>query len=98
MDFNGSGFFGDLISIIRGILQFLTIIIFVRVLASWFSPSPFGPFGRVLQMLYSLTDPILDAVRQRMPSFMWSSGLDFTPLVLIILIQIIDSFLHHLIF
>lgn len=98
MDFNGSGFFGDLVSIIRGILQFFTIIIFVRVLVSWFSPSPFGPFGRVLQMLYGMTDPILDAVRRRMPSFMWSSGLDFTPLVLIILIQIIDSFLHHLIF
>jgi len=33
-----------------------------------------------------------------MPQFMWSSGLDFTPLVLIILLQIVDSFLSHILF
>jgi YggT family protein len=98
LGFNDNGFIGDLVGIIRGLLNFFMIILMVRVLLSWFSPSPFGPFGRVVQMLYALTDPVLDATRRRMPQFMWSTGLDFTPLVLIILLQIVDSFLSHIIF
>ena len=94
--FNHSGFLTDIIGIIRGILSFFMIILIVRVLLSWLSPSPYGPFGRVMQLLYGFTDPVLDAVRRRLPGFMWSTGLDFTPLILIILLQIIDSFLSHL--
>ena len=96
MGFNDNGFIGDLVGIIRGLLNFFMIILMVRVLLSW--SSPFGAFGRVVQMLYALTDPVLDATRRRMPQFMWSTGLDFTPLVLIILLQIVDSFLSHIIF
>ena len=89
MGFDDSGFIGDLIGIIRGLLSFFTIILLIRVILSWFSPSPFGPFGRVVQMLYAFTDPVLDSVRRRLPQIMWSTGLDFTPLVLLILLQII---------
>ncbi len=98
MGFDDSGFIGDLIGIIRGLLSFFTIILLIRVILSWFSPSPFGPFGRVVQMLYAFTDPVLDSVRRRLPQIMWSTGLDFTPLVLLILLQIIESFLSRITF
>ena len=34
-----------------------------------------------------LTDPAIEAVRRIVPSFLWSTGLDFTPLILILLLQ-----------
>jgi len=98
LGFDDSGFIGDLIGIIRGLLSFFTILLLIRVILSWFSPSPFGPFGRVVQMLYAFTDPVLDSVRRRLPQIMWSTGLDFTPLVLLILLQIIESFLSRITF
>jgi uncharacterized protein YggT (Ycf19 family) len=37
--------------------------------------------------LRGVTDPAIEAVRRIVPSFLWSTGLDFTPLILILLLQ-----------
>ena len=83
--FDSSNFLGGLIGIVDQLLFLYMAVIIIRVLISWVSPDPYNP---IVQFLRGITDPALDGLRRRLPSFLWSTGLDFTPLVLILLIQI----------
>ena len=60
---------------------------------NWINPDPYNP---IVQFLRSITDPAIDALRRLLPRFLWSTGLDFTPLILIILIQVLMLFLENL--
>lgn len=91
--FDYVGFAHGLIRILASLLNIYVWIVLARVILSWFNLSPYNP---VQQILHSLTDPVLDALRRAMPRFLWSSGLDFTPLVLILLLQIAVMFLEHI--
>ncbi len=83
--FDSSNFLGGLIGIVDQLLFLYMAVVIIRVLISWVSPDPYNP---IVQFLRGITDPALDGLRRRLPSFLWSTGLDFTPLVLILLIQI----------
>ena len=91
--FDGSGFLSGVIGLIDGLLMVYLIVVVARVIISWINPDP---HNRLVQILSGLTDPALDGLRRYIPRFMWSSGLDFTPLVLILLIQIVQLFLRNL--
>ena len=65
----------------------LTLAIFVQVIFSWFMPQSGAPFMRVLQ---DITEPVLAPIRRVLPPF---GGLDFSPIVAMILIQVISSLL-----
>lgn len=91
--FDGSLFLRGVLNIIDGLLMVYLIIVVARVIISWINPDP---YNRIVQILCRLTDPALDGLRRYIPRFMWASGLDFTPLVLILLIQIAQLFLRSL--
>jgi|TARA_B100000809_G_scaffold250137_2_gene282278 YggT family protein len=91
--FDGSNFLNGILGLIDGLLAFYLIIILARIIVSWVNPDP---YNRLVQILCGLTDPALNAVRRRLPSFFWSAGLDFTPLVLVLLIQVARLFLGNL--
>jgi YggT family protein len=59
-------------------------VVLIRVVISWINPDPHNP---IVQFLRGVTDPAIEAVRRIVPSFLWSTGLDFTPLILILLLQ-----------
>ena len=65
-------------------------VVIVRVLISWINPDPYNP---IVQFLRAVTDPAIEAVRRFVPNFLWSTGLDFTPLILIVLLQVLMEFL-----
>ena len=67
--------------------ELLTLAILVRVILSWFSPRPTNMLAKVL---YQVTEPILAPLRRIIPRV---GMLDFTPLVAIILLQLISYFL-----
>ena len=61
----------------------LTVLILIRVIISWYAPRP----TNILVIIpYRLTEPILAPLRRIIPRV---GRLDFTPLVAIILIQLI---------
>lgn len=100
MDFDYGGFTGDVIGMIISLLNFYMVIIIIRVVLSWVNPNPYNPvggrvMGTVMALVYGMTDPVLAGLRSRLPRFLWSSGLDFTPLILILLIQIVIRFLYR---
>jgi len=64
----------------------LTGAIFVRALLSWF---PIDPRNPLVTLLYDVTEPILDPLRRVIPRL---GMIDITPLVAIILIQVIGNF------
>jgi len=84
--FDHSNFLMGVVGIFSSLINTYLIIVFIRVVISWLNPDPYNPIVRFLR---GITDPALDGLRRFMPKFLWSSGLDFTPLVLIILLQII---------
>ncbi len=67
-------------------------IIIIRALLSWVNPDPYNP---IVQILYRLTEPILAPVRYRMPDI---GGIDASPIVLLLIIFFLQSFLVQSIF
>jgi len=78
---------------IRGLISLYMWVVLIRVVISWISPDPNNP---IVQFLRGITDPVIDALRRVLPRFFWSTGLDFTPLILIIILQLAMLFLDNL--
>jgi len=90
--FDFGGFSSGVIGLIRSLLSIYMWIVIIRVLISWINPDPYNP---IVQFLRGVTDPVIDRLRRFLPRFFWSTGLDFTPLILIILIQLVMVFLEN---
>ncbi len=71
------------IGIIKVLCNVLTILILLRVVVSWYLPRPTNV---LVAILYRVTEPILAPLRRIIPRV---GMFDFTPLVAIILIQLI---------
>lgn len=70
--------------------EVLTLLILVRVIVSWVSP---GQTNTLTNILYQVTEPILGPLRRIIPRV---SMLDFSPLVAVILLQVIATLLTYL--
>jgi YggT family protein len=62
-------------------------IIIARALLSWVSPDPYNP---IVRFLNSITEPVLFRIRRKLPLFF--GGMDFSPIVVILAIIFIQSF------
>ena len=91
--FDFSGFSHGIIGILVSLLNIYMWVIVIRVLISWINPDPYNP---IVQFLRGVTDPAIECVRRIMPSFLWSTGLYFTPLILILLLQVVMIFLKSI--
>ena len=74
--------------ILKIILELYMWIMIIRSLLSWVNPDPYNP---IVQFLNSITEPVLYRVRQLMP--MSGTGIDFSPMIVILLIIFLQSFL-----
>ena len=91
--FDFRNFFGGLIGLATSLLTLYTFVILIRVVASWLNVSPYNP---IMQFLARLTDPLFAAIRRRLPRAMWETGLDFSPLIALLLIEILIYALESL--
>ena len=73
--------------ILNIVLQLYMWIIIVRALLSWVNPDPYNP---IVQFLNSITEPVLYRVRQLIP--MSGMGIDFSPIIVILAIVFLQSF------
>ena len=80
---------GILITIISALQQILILLVILSVILSYFL-DPYHPLRRGLDRL---VEPMLNPIRRVVPLV---GMLDFSPLVLIILIQIVGSLLVRL--
>ena len=82
-----------IIGIIISLLNVYMWVVIVAVLISWINPDPYNP---IVQFLRAVTEPALARVRRFVPNVLWSTGLDFTPLILIVLLQVVVWFLRSI--
>jgi YggT family protein len=75
-----------LASILHNLLWVYSVIVFVTVLLSWVNPDPRNP---IVRFLYGVTEPVLYRIRRRLP-FVVAAGFDFSPLLLLVGIQLVD--------
>ncbi|MFO8101926.1 MAG: YggT family protein [Dehalococcoidia bacterium] len=71
--------------------EVLTIAIFIRAIMSWF---PTSPTNRLAIMLNQVTEPILNPLRRLIPPL--GGTIDITPIVAIILLQVIAAYVGGL--
>lgn len=84
---------GNLILALAKILHMLLNaymwIIIARAILSWVNPDP---YNAIVRFIYNITEPVLHAIRQRMP-FSSVGGIDFAPMIVLLVIMFLDSFL-----
>lgn len=79
-----------ILSVAELIGLFLNVLLFsilIQVIISWVNPGAYNP---AVSLLYSLTEPVLQPCRRLIPPF---SGIDLSPLVALIAIQLIKMLL-----
>ncbi len=74
-------------SMIVLLIQLYSFVILARVLMSWVNVDPYSPLARTI---FNLTEPVLQPIRNMLPQ---SPGLDFSPMIAIILLQILGQIL-----
>lgn len=70
-----------------GLTLYMWVVI-ARAVISWVNPDPYNP---IVRFLISVTEPVLSAIRRRLP--MGLGGIDFSPILVILGIIFIQSFL-----
>jgi len=70
-------------------LWLYSIVVFIAVMISWVSPDPFNP---VVQFLRSVTQPVFDWIRGRLP-FAVVGMLDLSPIILLLFLWFARQFL-----
>ena len=76
--------------IICALLNLYVLVVVARAISTFFPISSGSPFAPVVDMLYRLTEPVFTPIRRVLPTM---GPFDFTPLVVLIGVQIIARLL-----
>ena len=74
-------------------LSLYMYIIIARAIISWVNPDPYNP---IVRFLNSITEPVLLRIRRRLPLFF--GGMDFSPILVILAIVFIQTFVVQSLF
>jgi YggT family protein len=83
-----SNFISALATLLDLVLGAYIWIIIGRAIVSWVSADPYNP---IVRFVYEVTEPLLSRIRRVVPIF--GGGIDFSPMILIIAIMFLRSFL-----
>ena len=76
--------------VICDLLLVYLIIMFVRVLSSWFPMHMGGPLRTAMGWIYDVTEPVMGPVRRLLPPVrMGAMAMDFSPILIFIVIGIL---------
>ena len=83
-----SNFLSALAQVLEFVLTALYWIIIFRALISWVNPDP---ANGIVMFLTTVTEPILEPIRRMLP-FSLKFGIDISPLIAILIVVFIKSF------
>ncbi|MBI2341363.1 MAG: YggT family protein [Deltaproteobacteria bacterium] len=75
------------------IINIYTFVIAAAILISWVNADPYNPIVKVIR---NLTEPAFNMFRKITPSRLYRTGFDFTPLVVMLALILIDTVLVNL--
>ena len=81
-------FLGALASVVDFVLSAYMWIIIGRAIISWINADPHNP---IVRFLYEVTEPVLTRIRRVLPPI--GGSLDFSPMILILAMIFLRSFL-----
>ncbi len=81
-------FFYAIAVILNMVLSLYMYIVIARAVLSWVNPDPYNP---IVRAIHNITEPLLGRVRRTIP--MAAGGVDFTPIVVILVIYLIQKHL-----
>lgn len=84
------------IKLISTIFQIYNLLLFARILSSWF---PVNRANQLYRLLYQLTEPILGPFRDVFHRFgLLSSGIDFSPIAALFVLNAIENMIIRLLY
>ena len=83
-----SNFVHAIANVLDTILYLYMLVVIIRALITWVNPDPYNP---IVQFLTSVTEPVLAPVRRMIP--LSTIGIDISPIIVILAIMFIKSFL-----
>ncbi len=86
--FVASNFLTALAGIVDFLLTAYMWVIIGRAVISWVNADPYNP---IVRFLYEITEPVLGRIRRFLPVSM--GAMDFSPIILIVIILFLQSFL-----
>jgi YggT family protein len=88
----GNAFTEAVLAVIFAILWIIQWLVIIAAVISWVSPDPRNP---IVRFLYRATEPLLRPFRRLLPPER-TGGIDFSPLLVILIILFIRTFLSRL--
>jgi len=82
------------VRIISAVISIYIWLIIIRAVMSWFNPNYGNP---LVQLLVRVTEPILRPARQIVQRFIPSRNFDISPIVVILVLELVRSLLIRLI-
>ena len=83
-----------LVQLVSTLLNLYMWVVIISALLSWVNPDPYNPIVRFLR---NITDPVYARIRRLLP-FVVVGGMDLSPVVVIVAIQILGALLDKLVF
>lgn len=83
-----SNFISAFATLVDLVLSAYMWVIIGRAIISWVNADPYNP---IVRFLYEVTEPLLIRIRRVVPMF--GGGIDFSPMILIIAIMFLRSFI-----
>ncbi|MCK4378436.1 MAG: YggT family protein [Deltaproteobacteria bacterium] len=77
--------FAKILDVVLSIYMWLII---ARAILSWVNPDP---YNAIVRFLYRVTEPVLYKIRRMIPSY--GMGIDFSPMIVLLVIIFLRSFL-----
>ncbi|HVV36844.1 MAG TPA: YggT family protein [Acidimicrobiales bacterium] len=70
------------------LIDLYAIVVFIRIILSWFPISRGSPMETVYSVLYNVTEPVLGPVRRALPPM---GGFDLSPMIVIIGLELLAN-------
>ena len=83
----GGLFIGSIAELLELLINVFIGAILIQVILSWVAPSSYNP---LIGLVHKITEPLLAPARRILPAF---SGIDFSPLVALIVLQLLKILL-----
>jgi len=82
---------GALVSIINLVFRLYGLVVLTRIIMSWIrTPASSSAWTPLWNFVYAATEPLLIPIRKVLSGLMKGTPLDLSPLVLILLLQVIQ--------
>jgi YggT family protein len=85
-----------ILRIVVDVIQAYIILLFIRLILSWFPTDPWSSWAKVVGWLAAITDPVLVPIRRIMPPLrVGGTAIDLSPIVLFFALEVVLSILQY---